>query len=348
LGNALDSLDRQRRGISGDIPYGMTPEEFYETFWGNPVTTSEMIESIAEMGFGAVRVPVTWIDNMDENFNIRADWINRVEEVVNYVLDSGMYCIINLHHDNGSGSWPWLRADPGNIEWMEEHLAIVWMQIAEHFMNYSDRLIFEGFNEILDADSNWTNAGRAAHDAVNRLNQVFVDTVRATGGNNAERFLVVKTYGASTYDDAVSNFVLPNDSAGHRLIVGVHSYGTHGFVLRQENAPWTETYPDWDYVRNGRLLEEGIARLKANFVDNGIPVIITEFGAQNKNNTVDRQRYAVHLVETAGRYGIAAFWWDDGGQAENAEDVRNFALFDRHNNRWFFPEIAEAIVKAAR
>ena len=348
LGNTLDSLDRQSRSITGELQDNVTPEEFYETLWGNPVTTFEMIESIAEMGFGAVRVPVTWKDNMDENFNIRADWLKRVEQIVNYVLDNNMYCIINVHHDNGSGTWPWLRADPDNIEWMEEHFAIVWTQIAEHFADYSDRLIFEGFNEILDAHSNWTNAGRAAYMAVNRLNQVFVDTVRAAGGNNPGRFLVVKTYGARVYDDVLRNFVLPSDSAEHRLIVGVHYYGTHGFVRQQEDAPWTTTYSDWDYLRHGRMAEEVMTRLRINFVDNGIPVIITEFGATNKNNTNDRINYAVHYIETARRYGITALWWDDGGRAETAEEVRNYALFDRRNNRWFFPEIAEAMVNAAR
>jgi len=348
LGNTLDSLDNQRRGIVGNLPHGVTAEVFYETLWGNPVTTPEMMASITGKGFGAVRVPVTWTDHLYDDFSIRADWLARVEQVVNYVIDSGMHVIINVHHDNGSGSWPWLRADMDNIEWMEERFATLWAQIAEHFKYYDNRLIFEGFNEILDADSNWTGSSRASHEAVNRLNQVFVDTVRASGGNNSNRFLLVKTYGARRYEAPVRDFVLPNDIVDYRLIVGVHFYGTHGFVRQQEDIPWTTSYSVWDYERNGGQAREVIALLRDNFINNGIPVIIVEFGATNKDNTSDRIRYAVHYIETAGRYGIACFWWDDGGRAERAEDVRNYALFNRNNNEWHFPEIASALVAAAR
>ncbi|MCL2425496.1 MAG: glycoside hydrolase family 5 protein [Oscillospiraceae bacterium] len=347
LGNTLDSLDARIRGITGDLPDNMTAEEFYETLWGNPVTTFEMIESVAQMGFGAVRIPVTWTDHMDGDFNINESWLNRVEQVVNYVLDNDMYAIINVHHDNGSGRWPWLRADMDNIDWMKEHFHTVWHQIAGHFIDYCERLIFESFNEILDADSNWSGSDRNAHEAVNVLNHVFVETVRNTGGNNADRFLIVKTYGAIVYESPINDFVLPEDSVPNRLIVGVHFYGTHGFVSQQEDIPWTVSYSEWDYHRNGGYTVEIIGRLRDNFVNRGIPVVITEFGASNKNNTTDRINYAIHYVETARQYGIATFWWDDGGQADSAEDVRNYALLDRFNNTWFFPEIAEAIVGAA-
>ena len=348
LGNALDSTDNRKRGIAGPLRDEIPAVLFYETYWHNPVTTFEMIESIAQKGFGAVRVPVTFNDHLDEYFNIRPEWLRRVRQVVNYVLDNNMYCIINIHHDTGSGSWPWLRADYDNIEWMEEKLAIVWTQIAEYFKDYSDRLIFESFNEILDAQSNWNNPSQASLTAVNRLNQVFVDTVRGTGGNNEERFLIVKTYASATYDNILEAFKLPEDSAESRLIVSVHFYGTHAFALQQDQVRWTETYSDWRHSRDGLHVENMFLRLKAAFVDRGTPVIIGEFGAQNKNNTTDRINYAVHFVETAKLYGIVCFWWDDGGKHENAREVRNFALFDRHRNEWFFPEIAEAIVNASR
>jgi len=346
LGNALDSLDAQRRGVTGDLPDNMTAEEYYETLWGNPVTTFEMIESIAQMGFGAVRVPVTWTDHMDEDFNINESWLTRVEQVVNYVQDNGMYAIINVHHDSGSGTWPWLRADLDNIDQMKAHFQTVWHQIAEYFNEFCDMLIFESFNEILDTESNWSGSDRSANEAVNILNQVFVETVRNTGGNNADRFLIVKTYGARNYGNPINDFVLPEDSALNRLIVGVHFYGTHGFIRQQEDIPWTVSYSEWDYHRNGGHTVEVMTRLRENFVDRSIPVVVTEFGATNKNNSTDRINYAIHYIETAMRYGIAAFWWDDGGRAETSEEVRNYALFDRFNNTWFFPEIAEAIVRS--
>lgn len=347
LGNALDSIDNRRRGIEGSLRDNIPAVIFYETYWGNPVTTRAVIDSVARKGFGAVRIPVTWTDHLDDDFNIRPEWLDRVEQVVNYVLDAGMYCIINLHHDTGSGSWPWLRADPDNIEWMEEKLSRVWAQIAVHFKDYGHRLLFESFNEILDVYSNWGGAGREAYGAVNRLNQAFVDTVRGTGGNNAERFLVVKTYAAGVAADILEAFVLPEDSAEGRLLVGVHYYGVLPFSWRQENVHWEPAYSDWDYIRDGRPVEEIMGRLWVRFIYEGIPVIIGEFGAQNKNNTRDRINFAVHYVAAAARYGITCFWWDDGGGAADAESVTSYALLDRFSNEWFFPELAEALVRAA-
>jgi aryl-phospho-beta-D-glucosidase BglC (GH1 family) len=348
LGNTLDSIDNRKRGITGSLRDERTAVEFYETYWGNPVTTPEMIASIAEMGFGAVRVPVTYTDHLDENFNIRAEWLERVEQIVNYVLDNDMYCIINLHHDTGQGLWPWLRADPDNINWMERQLAIVWAQIAEHFKGYGDKLLFESFNEILDARSRWSNANKAAYNAVNRLNQVFVNTVRSTGGNNAERYLIVKTYAGGNDADMVESFIIPDDSADSaksRLIVGVHLYGRAGFVA---NPDWTEVYLNWDYTRDGHFVEEKIAMIVKHFINKGYPVIIGEYGAINKNNTAERIKYAEHLIKSAKQHSISCFWWDNGGQFKSAESVNNYALFDRFRNEWFFPELAEAIVNAAR
>jgi len=348
LGNALDSLDNRGLGIRESLPEGITANEHYETRWGNPITTREMIDAVVEKGFGAIRIPVTYTDHLDENFQIRHDWLLRVEQVVNYVLDAGVYCIINIHHDTGYGAWPWLRADPDNIEQLSEQFATVWTQIAEHFIDYDYKLFFESFNEILDTESRWNNASSAAYSAVNTLNQVFVDTVRATGGNNDDRFLIVKPYAAGTDRDILDAFVLPQDSAEDRLIVSVQTYTPHNFTQTEERSPWLTTHSDWSLIRDGRPVGAIIGRLSSTFIQHGIPVIIGEFGAMNKGNTGDRINYAGHFIETARNHDIVCFWWDDGGFFENAGSVNNFALFDRFSVQWFFPEIAEALVEAAR
>ena len=346
LGNALDCIDNKKKGVLAELG-GISPEEYYETYWGNPLTTAAMINAVADAGFGAVRVPVTYADHMDGNFLIRPEWLDRVEQVVNYVLDNDMYCVINMHHDTGSGSWPWLRADPENIKQLEDELRTVWLQIAGRFADYGDRLIFEGFSEILDTQSRWNGSDTAAYGAVNRLNQVFVDTVRGAGGCNADRFLIVSTYAAGIDQDMLDAFVLPDDSAENRLIAGVHYYGTIPFAWRQEQVSWTDTYPDWDPQRDGAPVEETMKRLNSRFVENGIPVIIGEFGAKNKNNTEDRVSFAKHYTETAKKYGIACFWWDDGGKYEKPELVDNYAIFDRTRTQWYFPQVAAALVTAA-
>jgi len=348
LGNTFDSIDNRGRGIRGSLEEGITPEEHYETYWGNPVTTREMINAVVDAGFGAIRIPVTYTDHMDENFQIRTDWLLRVEQVVNYVMDAGAYCIINIHHDTGSGSWPWLKADPDNIEELSGQLNTVWTQIAEHFKDYSDELLFEGFNEILDVESRWNNSDNAAFMAVNQLNQVFVDTVRATGGNNSNRVLIVKTYAAGTDQDILDAFILPSDSVEYRLIVSVHTYVPHAFTWTEEKVSWTQTHSDWSQTRDAAPVEDIMDRLHATFVQNRIPVMIGEFGAMNKNNTADRVNYAVHFVETAKSIGITCFWWDDGGSFADADSVDSYALLDRYTMKWFFPEIAKALVEAGR
>jgi len=343
LGNTFDSIDNMGRGIRSALDEGVTPEEHYETYWGNPITTRGMIDAVVDAGFGAIRIPVTFTDHMDENFQIRPDWLLRIEQVVDYVLDAGAYCIINIHHDTGSGSWPWLRADPDNIEQLSEQFHIVWTQIAEHFRYHGEKLIFEGFNEILDTESRWNDASNAAHLAVNQLNQVFVDTIRSTGGNNEDRFLIVKTYAAGTDRDILDAFVLPDDSIENRLIVSVHTYVPHAFTWHQEHVSWTQTYSDWEPDRDGRAVEDIMSRLNERFIQQEIPVIIGEFGAMNKNNTADRANYARHFVETARRYNITCFWWDDGGHFSDATSANNFALLDRYRIRWFFHEIVESL-----
>lgn len=338
LGNALDSTDYKKQGIKSALN-NTTAETMYETMWGNPVTTREMIETVAEAGFGAVRIPVTYYDHMDDNFNISQSWLDRVEEIVNYVLDSGMYCIINLHHDAGKGTW--LKADPDRAEEMQNNLAYVWKQIAERFSDYDERLVFESFNEILDIDQHWENANPGAYEAVNKLNQTFVDTIRSSGGNNTNRFLLLATYAAGTKADIITAFSIPNDTENDKLIISVHTYIPYPFShLRSDNS---ENQQDTKVNTFYTVLD----RLKSAFIDNGIPVVITEFGAQNKNNVSDREEYAKEFVTTAKQYGITCFWWDDGGSSKPPEKVTNFALLDRAANTWFFPSIVEALVDAS-
>ena len=344
LGNTLDSIDNQKRGVSGEFNE-KTPEEFYETYWGNPITTAAMINKIVQAGFGAIRIPVTYADHMDDNFQIRPEWLERVKQVVDYVLDNDVYCIINIHHDTGSGTWPWLNADADNIGVLGKQFESVWKQIAEYFKEYDDKLLFESFNEILDRDSNWSKSDRTSYSAVNQLNQIFVDTVRSIGGNNSDRLLVIKSYSASVDKDVLNSFSLPMDSVKGRLIFSFHYYGTQEFILNQEQAEWADTYANWDYGKDGKPVELTMMRVRAQFPD--IPVIIGEFGAQSKGNTADRVMYATHFIETARKYGITCFWWDTGGWFENADAVDNYALFDRYRNQWFFPEIVEAMVDTA-
>lgn len=172
LGNTLDSIDGKR---SHD-------PEYTETSWGNIMTTKAMLKAVAKQGFQAVRVPVTYYDNCDEEANIDKEWLDRVEEVTNYVLDSGMYCIIDVQHDVGMGAW--ITADKKDYKTSKKRLERLWEQIAERFKDYDERLIFEGFNELINDQNEWENAEDSNYEVTNKLNQVFVNTVRKSGGNN--------------------------------------------------------------------------------------------------------------------------------------------------------------------
>lgn len=320
IGNSLDS--------AGDIQG--TLASTFEKAWGNPVTTPELIAAIKDAGFGAVRIPVTWYCNMDENGTVNGFWLDRVEEVVNYVLDEGMYAIINVHHDTGGSESAWLRADPTMYDDMSVRYVYLWQQIAERFADYDEKLLFESFNEILDSNFNWNGSGTEEYDTVNRLNQLFVDTIRATGGKNAVRNIIVNSYGASTAQSQVNGFKVPSDSAEEHLIAEMHCYDPGAFTARGGDTTWDE--------EDKAVLETIFERINRQVIEEQrVPMIIGEFGAQDADNPGERAAYAADFVEIAGRYDITCFWWDDGGSME---------IISRIFNRVSEPEIVEAMMNA--
>lgn len=293
LGNSLDSYSSNVTGLDT------------ETCWGNPRVTKELIDMVKKAGFNAVRVPITWYNHMDGKNKIDDAWMNRVEEVVNYVLDNDMYCIINVHHDTGEKGW--LRAGSKNFEQNKEKFKAIWEQIADRFGDYPDKLLFEGFNEILDDKNNWTNPGAEALDITNELNQLFVDTVRASGKKNDTRCLIVNTYCAGAGRDIVRGFALPKDTVKDKLIVSAHIYQPYHFT--SETSPITTT---WGVGKT--TLESYIKNMYTYFVEKGIPVIIGEFGAVDKNNRNERQSWLRFYIDTCSNYGIKCFWWDNGNE----------------------------------
>lgn len=338
LGNSLDCYGDWITQYSAG-----TPSDF-ETAWGNPVATKAMIESVKAAGFNAVRVPVTWTQHIDDSngYKIDAEWLVRVKEVVDYVIDSDMYCILNVHHDVGGNSW--LKASDASVKANSEKFAAVWTQIADEFADYDTHLMFEGFNEILDEDNNWVYPGKSAGNAVNTLNQLFVDTVRKTGGNNPQRCLIVNTYAAGTGGAQLDDFVIPTDTTENALMVEVHyyspgSYCTEISVDGNEQDTWT--------VNGGKSLVDGtLFNLYDHLTSKGVPVIIGEFGAANKDNEADRAEWAGYIVENAEKYGIKCFWWDGGGKIgidSNYGYYKGMALYDRYNDEWVFPEIVKAL-----
>ena len=335
LGNTFDAYDGYTRHSKGT---GM------EKSWVGAVTTEELIAAVKEAGFNAIRIPVSWHNHVDENDLIDAEWIGRVREVAGWALDRGMYVIVNVHHDNDVG---WFYPDEAHYERSAAYLTAVWTQMAEAFADCGDHLILESMNEPrlvgTDWEWSWNRTSKEcleAADCINRLNQLFVDTVRASGGKNANRWLAVPAYCAAPWYAVEDAFSLPEDPAG-RLIVAAHAYTPYNFALNTGSADNTfDLGTDKDKKSE---IATFLNALYKRFVANGVPVIMDEFGALDKNdNLQDRVNFTAYYVVSASARGITCFWWDNhnfSGQGER------FGLIDRRTCEWVYPDIVQAIME---
>lgn len=319
LGNSLDSNTRENEGLQS------------ETAWGNPVTTKEMIDMVKDTGINAVRVPVTWYNHMDsESYEIDKEWMDRVEEVVGYVLDNDMYCIVNVHHDTGEKGW--LRASRTNLEENKKKYAAIWEQICERFGDYDDMLLFEGFNELLDDQNSWYSPGAEAIEVANELNQLFVDTVRASGKKNDTRCLIVNTYCAGGNREVTNGFVLPTDSISSKLIVEAHIYQPYYFV-----SGTSQTATTW--ASNKSSLDSYLKNMDTTFMQKGIPVLIGEFGCVSSRSDLERQTWLQYYMDTCYNYGFKCIWWDNGAE---------YKVFNRKNMKIAEPELLDIMLTEAK
>lgn len=339
LGNTLDSNSGDVNNMWIEAWTNRSPEA-YETAWGQPVTKPELIKMFKEAGFNAIRVPVTWYPHMEATFNsvrwdnaknalttwdianddigtqIQEAWMKRVHEVVDYVISQDMYCILNVHHDTGASTTAWLRADETVYGKQKARYEEVWRQIAEEFKDYDEHLLFEGYNEMLDTYSSWCFASFAtpnqynatvatsAYNAINSYAQSFVNVVRGTGGNNAQRNLIVSTYGAcsgsgtwnSHLADPLKQMKLPDDQATNHIVFEVHSYIDVKNLSNAKNE-----------------INQMVRDIKTHLASKGAPVIFGEWGtltdnayANYRNNLLSFARY---FVEKAKASDMGTFYW---------------------------------------
>lgn len=320
LGNTLDCYN---------IEDAVTVED-YETGWGNPVTTKAMIDAIKDAGFNAVRIPVSWTNHISNDGTIDSEWLDRVNEVVDYVIDNDMYAIINVHHDD----YTWLKPTYAEKEKVKAKLIRIWEQIAERFRDYDEKLLFEGMNEprLVGSDTEWTGGTPEERDVINDLFQAFVDTVRKAGGNNEYRHLIITSHAASITNDAVSAVKVPNDD---RIIVSIHNYAPWEFVDAESSKA------DWGSDTEKKSLDANFDFLKQTFIDKGVPVIIGEFGSTNKENYAERTEHIEYYVKSAKQRGITCFIWDNGLTSE-------FGMMNRESLTWYFPDMINSAVNASK
>lgn len=313
LGNTLEANSQTITDVTNDNYWGQQ-DLSSETCWGQYVTKPELLKMLKDAGFGAIRVPVTWYNHMDKDGNVDAAWMARVKEVVDYVVNQGMYCILNVHHDTGADGdrfKSWIKADADNYTANKSRYEKLWTQIAEEFKEYDQTLLFEGYNEMLDANNSWNYAKTStAYDAINSYADSFVSAVRATGGNNAQRNLVITTYcaanGYGSWDshlkDPLTKLNNPENTSNH-IIFEVHAYPNI------ESGTIASVKADVDGM---------ISLLKEKLVSKGAPVIVGEWGTSNVDKTgetdydVRREKlfeFATYFVQKCKENNIGTFYW---------------------------------------
>jgi endoglucanase len=306
-----------------------------ETAWGNPRTKKSNIDEIKNAGFNAVRIPVSWNHHVDKNFNIDPSFMGRVREIVGYAADNDLYILLNTHHDESI-----FKFRDNDMEMSKKAFKKIWEQIAGQFKNENEKLVFEGLNEprTIGGPREWQGGTQEEWDNLNAMEQIFVDVVRASGSNNARRILLVSTYAASAEQAAMNGVKIPDDpfNSINKFAVSVHTYSPYNFALN-EGSGKVDT---WSKDNSGDTggIKTPLDRAYNTFVSKGMPVILGEFGALNRNNEEARSEWAEYYVGYAKSKGMPCFWWDDGG---------NFRLLNRGNNSFYFPAIKDALIKAA-
>lgn len=310
LGNTMEAYGHATLGIKSKV-------SAYETYWGQPITTAEMLKGMKNCGFDTIRIPVAWTNMMDyENgdYTIDKAYLDRVQEIVDYAIAAEMFVVVNDHWDGG---W-WAMFGSSNPESAQNAFTMytsMWTQIAERFKDYPDLLVLESANEelgnSLNNNSTWADSGSLTEnqcfELTNKINQTFVDTVRAAGGNNDDRFLLIAGYNTDFDHTFDARYHMPEDSAKSKLLLSVHYY-----------TPWNycgaENDSRWGIAADYKLMDEQFTKLK-KFTDAGYGVIIGEYGAlpywENnvpilKQNTYE---FTEHFLDNCDVYNVVPLLW---------------------------------------
>lgn len=313
--NLANTLDAHGMGSGAGSP------QAYETYWGAEPPSPALMQVIASAGFRTLRIPVTWYEHLDAQGSIEPAWLARVQQAVDWALDAGLTVIVNAHHD------AWYQPDPKVLPAAQAALRSLWGQLCTRFADYDERLLFESMNEprLIGAAEEWTGGTPEARACVNTLNAAFVDTVRASGGRNAKRWLLLPAYAAGVQEVALAALALPDDP---RVMVSAHVYAPYGFALDAAGtAAWSPT-SDADTTE----LAAVFGTLSRLFTCRGIPVVVTEFGALDKGNETARAAWATYVLRLARQYHIPCLWWDT-------------ALLEKGTHVWRYPALLTALTR---
>ena len=323
LGNTFDACEKQSNEKTGIEA---------ETMWGNPKTTFELLALVKESGFDTVRIPITWSQHLRKGskYIIDKKWLDRVNDVVDMALKLNLKVIINTHHEDAF----WLITDEEHKAESEKILCKVWSQIAKRFADYNENLIFETMNEprVFGAEDEW-KGNEETREVVNYLNFASLETIRKSGGKNAERYVMIPTYAASGLDENIDAIHLPDDE---RVIVSVHYYykTAHQSEFKDAEYEWSLSQK-WDLYKTFR-------RMFDTYVKKGYGVCKSEFGWTDRDNTENLVANTEFYLELVDRFGFSAIVWDNG--VIDSEDIYSFGIIDRKALEVAYPEYLEAIV----
>ncbi len=326
LGNTLDAGDAGKRG---------SYPETIERAWGNPITTKEMIDEVVKAGFNIIRIPVTWdwSTGPAPDYKISDEWMNRVQQVVDYAVANDVFVILNLHHET------WHYPTVENKDKAVDRLKKVWTQIGTRFQNYNEKLIFEGLNEprVIGTDEEWNGGSTATREIVNVFNATFIETIRGLGGNNPKRHLMIPSYAASSTEMALSDLKIPEND--DKIIVSVHAYTPYNFALSDKHSG------RWFAAHAGSVadIDTLYDTIKKLFVDKGQAVLIGEFGARSRGNEYYTAEWAKYYITKMKEIGVSCVWWDNNAVTGSGE---LFGLFNRRTLEWHYPLLLEAMIDA--
>jgi endoglucanase len=327
LGNTLDAR----------LAVAATPiVSSQETAWGNPITSREMIQLLADTGFSSLRIPVTWerFIGPAPNYFLNTALLDRVQQLVDYAYEAGLYVIINTHHE----TWNFPSSDNTEAVIIHDRL---WRQIADRFAGYDERLIFESMNEPrpFGTGQEWTGGTEESRSVINSWNHNFIRTIRDTGYNNEKRFLLIPTIAASGDSVAIDNMWVPRDQ---RVLISIHAYTPYDLVLNTRNA--RNTF-DPNEPNDTGPIDALFNRLYERFISQGTAVVMGEMGFLNKEDNIEaRSAWTDYYTEKAAAIGIPCFWWDNGIRAAGG-NTESFGIMNRLEKDWWFPEIVEALLK---
>ncbi|WP_303733176.1 glycoside hydrolase family 5 protein [Fibrobacter succinogenes] len=335
------------------------------TLWGNPYPTQALLDSVKAAGFNTVRIPCAW-DSHTSGGKVTETWLDSVKTVVDYAMRAGLYTILNIHHE-GEGGWFQSNIGTSVDNTIDNKMKTYWTQIANKFKNYNERLLFAGANEPGPNVNTWT----AQHvQTLMHYYQTFIDAVRATGGNNETRTLIIQGLNTdidkSVKSAPVSTF--PKDKVEGRLMFEVHYYDPYQYTLMTSQQDWGASEPiqpqyyygdytkasepkrnagynAWGGAVDSKLgsivhPQEQFAKMKTNYVDKGYPVIVGEFGANVRSPELSGSDLNLHkqgrvqwhkdVVSAAKQYGLTPILWDMGNESNTGYD--NMAYIRRQSS----------------